>query len=139
MRLAIGDKVYFNGDTQTNSSNYGIVTGFLVLTNEVLPEVKYEGESVSFPTDPKFLELYEENLSPSNEQTVMFWNLQLQFMERSFESLKDVYKGLRYGSMYVQNSHTGKMDRLLHQNVCSEEDRLCLATHLALQLSGIKE
>lgn len=71
------------------------------------------------------------------EQTVLFWNLQLQFMERSFDSLKDVYKGLRYGQMYLTNDKTVKMDRLLHQNVCSEDDRLCLATHLSLQLSGL--
>lgn len=89
------------------------------------------------------IELWEAELQQKllKEQTEMFWYLQLQFMARSSRSLADAYQGIRYGQMYVRNAHSAKMERLLGIDpfLWSEEDHNCLATHLALQLSGMEE
>lgn len=74
-------------------------------------------------------------------QTEMFWYLQLQFLARSSISLADAFNGLRYGGMYNINKHTKKMILLLGKDpyTWTQEEHDCLATHLAVHLSGIEE
>jgi hypothetical protein len=74
-------------------------------------------------------------------QLEIFWFLQLQFLVRSSMSLADVFNGIRYGGMYEENKHTKKMIGLLGKDpyMWTNEEHDCLATHLAVVLSGIEE
>jgi len=73
-------------------------------------------------------------------QNEMFWYLQLQFLARSSMCLADTFNGIRYGGMYKENAHSRKMIALLGKDPYSwtEEEHDCLATHIAIQLSGIE-
>lgn len=71
-----------------------------------------------------------------DEQTIMFWNLQLQFMSRSYDCLLDVFEGIRYGKMY--NGHFWYDYDKFYVRFPTEEQHMELATHLALHLSGIE-
>lgn len=79
-----------------------------------------------------------------NKQTCQFWHLQLQLFQLSPYNLVGMYYNLRYSSTYVFNKYTTKFDlkyieNSIDYNNFSENDSMCLATHLALQLSGIDE
>jgi hypothetical protein len=54
--------------------------------------------------------------------------------------LADTFNGIRYGGMYKENAHSRKMIALLGKDPYSwtEEEHDCLATHIAIQLSGIE-
>lgn len=127
-----GDRVY-----NKYSTKYGVITAVLPEKGAYRYWVEYE--------DSDNNEWYSENeislVQPgTDEQTIMFWNLQLQFMARSSDSLLDVYEGLRFGGMYKNNKYTQKMEQLRHRygHLFTEEEHNCLATHLALQLSGLE-
>ena len=107
-----------------------------------VPIVKFDGRRMELLVSQLKLKKLE-NITQSktiDEQTIMFWNLQLQFMARSSDSLLDVYEGLRFGGMYKNNKYTQKMEQLRHRygQLFTEEEHNCLATHLALQLSGVE-
>lgn len=72
-----------------------------------------------------------------DEQTIMFWNLQLQFMDMERSVLRAVFDFYRDSKAYRRNEHTKKLVRLLNRLSWSEAEYNCLATHLALQLSGL--
>lgn len=67
-----------------------------------------------------------------DEQTIMFWDLQLQFIDKSSSELD---------SLMWAMSEVGKKVPLCYLNKTyieyTEKDRSELATHLALQLSGL--
>lgn len=75
------------------------------------------------------------------DQTIMFWNLQLQFMGMSEASLYHIYQSLIYSKLYVKNNKSKIIGHIVGEfsenYIMSEDDRLSLATHLALQLSGL--
>lgn len=66
-------------------------------------------------------------LEQIDEQTRMFWNLQLQFLEMSTEGLISI-------AFDNWSKFGGKKPQLIYRLVKNEE----LATELALQLSGLK-
>lgn len=82
-----------------------------------------------------------------DDQTIHFWNLQLQFMEMDLRSLLSMYISIKDSGLYTVNFHTKKINDIMDNEARfwggnkkakpSEDDRLCLATHLALQLSGL--
>lgn len=83
-------------------------------------------------------------LNPTiDEQTIMFWNLQLQFMSMDRFYLGCVALYHMSSSTYVRNSYSNKAKRLSNYarwESCkfTENQHNCLATHLALQLSGVE-
>lgn len=104
---------------------------------------------VHYPTDMVYLQelvgrFYLDELELTSnqidEQTIMFWYLQLQFMARSSRSLVDVWQGIRFGGMY-SSPFSMKMYELVRKGCYdwTEDEHNCLATHLAIQLSGIEE
>jgi|ERR1043165_7752062 hypothetical protein len=82
----------------------------------------------------------EELLEPvSDEQTLMFWNLQLQFMDKSSRSLVDIWQGLRFGGLHFK-LFAGETDVMVRKGhfKWTEEEKIHFATLLALQLSGLE-
>jgi hypothetical protein len=69
-------------------------------------------------------------------QTETFWIVQLTLLELNSGSLGLILTSLLASDMYRRNKYTKKMEDLEMFSM-SEEDRQCLATHLALQLCGI--
>lgn len=79
-----------------------------------------------------------ENIRQFKDQTIMFWNLQLQFMELDGLSVEELYKSIRQSPLYIKNEFTRKLDKMIDKrDDFSEDDRLCIITHVALQLSGL--
>ena len=81
------------------------------------------------------------------QQTLMFWDLQLQFFQVNIYGLFRIMSVLKRSKLYVENKYSKKMERILTKMLkerlksteISEEDKQCVATHLALQLAGIEE
>lgn len=69
-------------------------------------------------------------------QTETFWTIQLTLLELNSGSLGIILISLLASDVYRRNKYTKKMEDLDMFSM-SEEDRQCLATHLALQLCGI--
>lgn len=76
------------------------------------------------------------------EQTVLFWNLQLQFMAMSTEDLVDLFLSLN--SYFNRTKHVKKSYRkclkwLSDYNLfdLNQDERNCIATTIAIQLSGL--
>jgi len=70
--------------------------------------------------------------------TISLWNLQLQLFELSEEDMVMYFNCIYISSLYEENEFTNKMLRLCAQLwPMSEQDRLCLATHISLQLLGL--
>jgi hypothetical protein len=69
-------------------------------------------------------------------QTETFWTIQLSLLEMSSYTLILLFNRYQHDGMYVKNKYTKKLQQLKIFSI-SEEDRQCLATHLALQLCGI--
>ena len=92
--------------------------------------------------DSKSIE--QENLL---QQTLMFWDLQLQFFQINIYGLFRIMSVLKRSKLYVENKYSKKMEKILTKMLkerlrsidASEENRQCVATHLALQLAGIEE
>jgi hypothetical protein len=81
------------------------------------------------------------DLKESNEleqQTRMFWTVQLTLLELDGPSLALMLASLLSSDTYRRNKYTEKLQSLEMFDM-SEKDRQCLATHLALQLCGIEE
>jgi hypothetical protein len=80
-----------------------------------------------------------ENIRQYKDQTIMFWTLQLQFMGMSGCSLDQLYNSIRYSPTYVKNEFTRKLDDKVRDfnYIFTQEDIMCISTHLALQLSGL--
>jgi hypothetical protein len=79
------------------------------------------------------------DLKASNEleqQTRMFWIVQLTLLELDGASLAVMLASLLSSNTYKRNKYTEKLQSL-EMFTMSEKDRQCLATHLALQLCGI--
>lgn len=79
-----------------------------------------------------------------NDRVCNFWNLQLQLFQFSKYEIVQMYYLLRGSDIYVKNKFTVKNDLKYLVNSISfseinEEDMYCLATHIALQLSGLEE
>lgn len=73
------------------------------------------------------------------QQTEMFWLLQLQLLEMNSKRLFAIWIILINSNLYRGNKHTYKFVNKAMDEKLTEEDRQCLATHLALQLAGIEE
>ena len=81
------------------------------------------------------------------QQTLMFWDLQLQFFQINIYGLFRIMSVLKRSKLYVENKYSKKMEKILTKMLkerlrsidASEENRQCVATHLALQLAGIEE
>lgn len=83
-------------------------------------------------------------MSSINNETINFWNLQLQLFQLNSYSLVNMFYGLRFSDIYIPNKYTKGLDsRYIHNTVnhssLAEDDMRCLATHLALQFGGIYE
>ena len=87
--------------------------------------------------DKTLVKLREER--ELREQTEQFWHLQLQFLEVTSLFLSLHFRQLAQLEIYVPNKHTEKIRTYTSGlGMCmSEEQRQCVATHLALQLSGL--
>jgi len=89
-----------------------------------------------------------EEVQEIDDQTIHFWNLQLQFIDLSPYNLLKIFDSIRHTPMYKTNKDTKKFDQILtdhmrtvftkrrHESMM--KDRYDLATHIALQLSGIE-
>jgi hypothetical protein len=78
------------------------------------------------------------------QQTEAFWLFQLQMLELPSYTLKSIFTGLRQSGTYRTNDYTRKMEDICQRcanswYIMAEEDRMCLATHIALQMAGIEE
>lgn len=140
----VGEQVEFK---YCSSNKKGLITG---VKPESKSPYKYwveweteEGSEGEFFSDEELT-----RIDTSYDQTVMFWYLQLQFMEMEFNDLLSVYVSIKCSPTYVVNKHTSKINdimddyaRSLYSSAkVSFDDKIpCLATHLALQLSGIEE
>lgn len=77
-------------------------------------------------------------------QTINFFNLQLNLFQFSSQEIRQLYYIIRTSNIYEPNEHTKKLDDLLLFNSPSlpnwlnEKDIECIATHLAMQLSGLE-
>lgn len=69
----------------------------------------------------------------------MFYYLQLQFLNMDQLSLLDIFSGLKYSDIYIKNKFTKKFEALFEKmDDLTKEEMECLATHLAVQLSGME-
>lgn len=79
-----------------------------------------------------------------NSMTVCLWNLQLQLFELDEQTLINYFNTIFMSELYENNKYTSKILRLCELESgpewpMSEQDRLCLATHIAVQLLGLGE
>lgn len=78
-----------------------------------------------------------------DDQTIHFWHLQLQFMELHCSVLGRMFLNGRANGITKDNRYSNKViklaNRAVYEGTLNEEERQCLATHLALQLSGMGE
>ena len=74
-----------------------------------------------------------------NEQEYMFYTLQQQFMQMNVVTLTIIYYNMNDNNLYVKNKYTPKIEKIISKRLLdtSHKDLKCLATHLALQMSGI--
>jgi uncharacterized membrane protein (DUF106 family) len=91
----------------------------------------------TFRKDKDLIKLREER--ELREQTEQFWHLQLQFLEVTSLGLSLHFRQLVQYEIYSENKHTKKIRNYTSGlGICmTEEQRQCVATHLALQLSGL--
>jgi hypothetical protein len=92
-------------------------------------------------------EINELSIKSIDDQTIMFWTLQLQFMEMDIRDLLSMYISIKSLPTYIENSHTSKMNGIMDNESRfwsgnkeakpTEDDRQCLLTHISLQLSGL--
>lgn len=84
-----------------------------------------------------------EPYSAVDDQTVMFWHLQLQFMQMQVYHLGCTWNSVTTLPTYCRNEHTTKACvialKALTKGYLTDKDRECLATHISIQLSGIEE
>ena len=74
-----------------------------------------------------------------DDQTIHFWNLQLQFMEMEYRYLLRLLSNLRNSGLYRRNEFSKSIFQKALKKYPTLRDRMCLATHLAAQMSGIEE
>lgn len=79
-----------------------------------------------------------------HNETLLFWNLQLQLFQLDSYSLINMFYNVRSSDIYISNKHTKSLDsKYLYNTVnyssLTEDDMKCLATHIALQFGGIYE
>lgn len=85
----------------------------------------------------------EESKKPViDDQTIMFWTLQLQFMAMDFATLIGMIDNLMIAGLYVKNKKSKKIQRYVNDLrnwgiIPDPNKKACVATHLALQLSGL--
>lgn len=76
-----------------------------------------------------------------DDQTIHFWNLQLQFMAMSTADLGVISLSYMFGGVYSRNGRTKESYELAVKaqagHWLTDDEHNCLATHLALQLSGL--
>ena len=77
-------------------------------------------------------------------QTLLFWNLQLQLFQLDLFSLVNMFYNIRTSAIYIANKHTELLDskyiyNTVNYSSLTEDDIQCLATHIALQFGGIYE
>jgi hypothetical protein len=74
------------------------------------------------------------------EKTELFWFLQLQFLEMNQWHLRTSFWAIQSLPVYKPNKITYKLKNKVDGTYqYDEETRQCLATHLAIQLSGVEE
>lgn len=82
-----------------------------------------------------------EKLTLLQQQTEMFWNLQLQFFEMNDIQLITTFAAYWASDNYVYNKHSNKVldihNGFIDHPFLPYWEHECLATHLALQLSGL--
>jgi hypothetical protein len=111
------------------------------LFHSYLPALKLQATmNLEIANDPevkamaKKLDVNVDGNMELRDQTIMFWNLQLQFLEMDFVNLSGILSNL-------MKSHEQSWDilsiRMKYPKI-SEQDRMFLATELALHLSGLK-
>lgn len=148
MSFGIGDKVVFTAYSNPKFNDYGTVVD-LVTHNDgsTSPVVRFNGTDELMYPMVRYLEVvdrFPRDSKPEtiDEQTIMFWTLQLQFMEMSPFLMYLAFKQLELSGLYVKNKYTKRTLKLLPKvlnNTLGKNQKQCLATHLALQLSGIEE
>jgi len=75
-----------------------------------------------------------------NSMTVCLWNLQLRLFELDEETLINYFNTVFVSDIYENNRYTNKILKICALEwPMSEQDRLCLATHIAVQLLGLGE
>jgi hypothetical protein len=73
-----------------------------------------------------------------DSMTISLWNLQLQLFELSEQDLILYFNTIFISHLYEENRFTQKILNLCMQEwPMSEQERLCLATHIAVQLLGL--
>jgi hypothetical protein len=78
----------------------------------------------------------------TEEQVCNFWHTQLQLFQLSTREVLSMFYVIYGTDMYVKTEYSKKlMYKYLYQSptLLTEEDKECLATHIALQLAGIDE
>lgn len=79
------------------------------------------------------------------EKTIVFWNLQLQFLELDKITLFKLFNGVVANALHNKQSLKiyRELPKLSSGIVClasiTEEQRQCIATNLAVILSGVEE
>lgn len=82
--------------------------------------------------------IIKEEVGTLDEQTIMFWNLQLQFMEMDEVALTNIFDEYDLEDFIKENEYTKKARSISQKKWdLTEDEHNCLATHLALQLSGL--
>lgn len=75
-----------------------------------------------------------------NSMTVCLWNLQLRLFELDEQTLINFFNTVFVSELYEHNRYTSNILRICAPEwPMSEQDRLCLATHIAVQLLGLGE
>ncbi len=76
----------------------------------------------------------------TEEQLCNFWYIQLQLFQLSTSEIVNLFY-LVYGSnLYIKNEYSKKfINKYLYQfpSLITEDDKECLATHIAMQLTGL--
>lgn len=86
-------------------------------------------------------------MNVDKELTTNFWNVQLQLLEMYPGSLLNLLSSMVESGVYKRTSKSKKFGKITKTGfvpsrthfLMGEEDRQCLATHLALQLAGVEE
>lgn len=139
--MRIGNKVVFTGNDKLGFNDFGVVVGFHAsYDGSRRPIVRFNGDDFdSYPME-EYLEVVssfpveELEAAPIEEQTIMFWNLQLQFMDMNEQELS------KMSHILPKSKWEEFLDKHILYNVAvSTNFRDNLATELALQLSGLTE
>lgn len=133
--MRIGDYVRFKRDYYEYKAGYEFTVECVCPISE---QVHMSWDKWSIPDGYLEVIAYSDEMKELDDQTIMLWTLQLQFFQMDGLSLEELYKSVRHSPSYIKNGFTRKLDKKMSPSYSfTEDDRMCISTHLALQLSGL--